>query len=143
MCRADGSYISDGALYSAEYPLSHNAQITKRDRPDLMSVGSQSKPTEIVDLKLEQLTMIKACQINNCYLVIDEAFYDFTEEGSTLAPVVNDVEHVIIIRSLTKMFSLAGLRLGYGIAHPQMIEKLKTLQAHWNVNALVLAAGEE
>src|SRR5699024_10137739 len=41
------------------------------------------------------------------------------------------------------MFSLAGLRLGYGIAHPQMIEKLKTLQARWNVNALALAAGEE
>lgn len=143
MCRAYGCDISHFVLSEGEWRISLEALIPKLAKHDVVFLCHPNNPTGIVYPKSRLLEIIKACQINNCYLVIDEAFYDFTEEGSTLAPVVNDVEHVIIIRSLTKMFSLAGLRLGYGIAHPQMIEKLKTLQAHWNVNALALAAGEE
>src|SRR5699024_5804184 len=89
------------------------------------------------------LEIIKICEVNDCYLVVDEAFYDFMSEPITLAPYVQDFNRFIVIRSMTKMYAIAGLRLGYMFAHPRVIEKVKKFQAHWSVNALALLAGEE
>ncbi|HEY9748491.1 MAG TPA: aminotransferase class I/II-fold pyridoxal phosphate-dependent enzyme, partial [Allocoleopsis sp.] len=55
-------------------------------------------------------------------LVIDEAYVDFAEE--TALPLVKEFENVIILRTLSKGYSLAGLRLGFGIAHPNLLSGL-------------------
>ncbi len=69
--------------------------------------------------------------------VVDEAYRHFT----AVPIAAEDAPNTIILRSLTKDFSLAGLRLGYLVAHPAVIGTLKTVQPPWSVNALAQIAG--
>ncbi len=70
--------------------------------------------------------------------VVDEAFIDFAPDASLIGKVETGL---IILRSVTKFYSLAGLRLGYLIADQEHIGKLKTHHWPWSVNALAIAAG--
>lgn len=67
--------------------------------------------------------------------IIDEAFMDFAEEDSikTCAP---DNANLIVLRSMTKFFALAGLRIGYIFAEKNMIAKIKEIKEPWTLNRL-------
>ncbi len=58
-------------------------------------------------------------------VVVDEAYYEFT--GNTVADLVESHENLVVLRTLSKAFCLAGLRVGYALAHPETSEKLKRL----------------
>jgi threonine-phosphate decarboxylase len=58
-----------------------------------------------------------------------------------MAPLIKDYKNLILLRSLTKMFSIPGLRLGYVIANCEIIAKLSDYQPHWSVNSVALAIG--
>lgn len=85
--------------------------------------------------------LIEYCEKEKCYLIIDEAFYDFANKFPTATPYVPTYKYVIVIRSLTKMYSIAGLRLGYMIASPKIINRLYRFKPAWSVNAIALEAG--
>lgn len=75
-------------------------------------------------------------------VVIDEAFMDFltpTQEQS-LIPFVAQYPNLVILRSLTKFYSLPGLRIGYAIAHPERLQRWQQWRDPWSVNALATAA---
>jgi L-threonine-O-3-phosphate decarboxylase len=77
-------------------------------------------------------------------VVVDEAFMDFLEpsQQQSLIPVVQDYPNLVILRSLTKFYSLPGLRLGYAIAHPDRLKRWQQWRDPWPVNVLAAAAGE-
>ena len=72
-------------------------------------------------------------------LVIDEAYVDFAEE--TALPLVQEFDHVIVARTLSKGYSLAGLRLGFGIANPRLLSGLFKVKDSYNVDAIACAVG--
>ncbi|HEY9642896.1 MAG TPA: histidinol-phosphate transaminase [Coleofasciculaceae cyanobacterium] len=72
-------------------------------------------------------------------LVIDEAYVDFAEE--TALPLVQEFDNVIISRTLSKGYSLAGLRLGFGIANPQLLSGLFKVKDSYNIDAIACAVG--
>ncbi len=71
-------------------------------------------------------------------LLIDEAYVDFAEKNCT--GLVKDFANVIILRSMSKGYSLAGMRCGYGIAQPTLIEGLMKVKDSYNVDAVAVAA---
>ncbi|MBN3909879.1 MAG: threonine-phosphate decarboxylase [Nostoc sp. NMS1] len=75
-------------------------------------------------------------------VVVDEAFMDFVppNEEQSLIPVVQEYANLVILRSLTKFYSLPGLRLGYAIAHPDCLAKWQQWRDPWPVNTLAAAA---
>jgi len=76
-------------------------------------------------------------------LVIDEAYVDFAgdeAEFSSLA-LVREFENVIVLRTLSKGYGLAGLRLGFGIAQPQLLAGLLKVKDSYNVDAIALHLG--
>ncbi|MEH2055709.1 MAG: threonine-phosphate decarboxylase CobD [Nostoc sp.] len=75
-------------------------------------------------------------------VVVDEAFMDFVppNEEQSLIPVVQEYPNLVILRSLTKFYSLPGLRLGYAIAHPDCLAKWQLWRDPWPVNTLAAAA---
>jgi len=77
------------------------------------------------------------------FVVIDEAFMDFLNpsEDQSLIPLLQDYPHLVIVRSLTKFYSLPGLRLGYAIAHPALIAQWQNWRDPWPVNILAEVAG--
>ena len=76
-------------------------------------------------------------------VVVDEAFMDFLppQEEQSLIPLVEEFPNLVILRSLTKFYSLPGLRLGYAIAHPERLRRWQQRRDPWPVNALAAAAG--
>jgi len=76
-------------------------------------------------------------------VVIDEAFMDFLspEIQQSLIDLVPSHPNLVILRSLTKFYSLPGLRLGYAIAHPERLARWQAWRDPWCVNALAAAAG--
>ena len=73
-------------------------------------------------------------------LVIDEAYVDFAREGAL--DLVRHRGNVIVARTLSKSFSLAGLRVGFGIAAPELAGGMSRVKEHYNVNALSQVAAE-
>lgn len=75
-------------------------------------------------------------------VVVDEAFMDFLPPGEeqSLILVVQEYPNLVILRSLTKFYSLPGLRLGYAIAHPERRARWQQWRDPWTVNTLAAAA---
>ena len=75
-------------------------------------------------------------------VVADEAFMDFIPpaEQQSLVGMVKEFPNLVILRSLTKFYSLPGLRLGYAIAHPDRISLWQQWRDPWPVNTLAAAA---
>jgi L-threonine-O-3-phosphate decarboxylase len=80
-------------------------------------------------------------------VVVDEAFMDFLPHPPSHSPShsliawVGRYPNLVIVRSLTKFYSLPGLRLGYAIAHPERIRRWQQWQGPWSVNNLAAAVG--
>ncbi len=71
--------------------------------------------------------------------VIDEAYINFTQGIPTAVDIQSP--NMLVLRSMTKDYALAGLRLGYAIGNPEIINYLKKSQPPWSVNALAQTAG--
>ena len=72
-------------------------------------------------------------------LVIDEAYVDFAEYSAL--SLVEEFDNVIILRTLSKGYSLAGLRLGFGIANPQLLSGLFKVKDSYNIDAIANLVG--
>ncbi len=72
-------------------------------------------------------------------LVIDEAYVDFAEESAL--PLVQEFENVMVVRTLSKGYSLAGLRLGFAIAPPDLLSGLFKVKDSYNIDAIACLVG--
>ncbi len=82
-----------------------------------------------------------ADELSSGVLLIDEAYVDFAEENC--AGLVKDFDNVVILRSMSKGYSLAGIRFGYAIARPDLIEGLMKVKDSYNVDAVAIAVATE
>ncbi|WP_373536503.1 threonine-phosphate decarboxylase CobD [Microcoleus sp.] len=75
-------------------------------------------------------------------VVVDEAFMDFLppEQQQSSIAAVEEFPNLVILRSLTKFYSLPGLRMGCAIAHPDILRRWQLRRDPWPVNALAEAA---
>ncbi|KAB2954194.1 aminotransferase class I/II-fold pyridoxal phosphate-dependent enzyme [Heliorestis acidaminivorans] len=82
--------------------------------------------------------VIQACEARKIHLLIDESFIDFLPVQEANSAVTHAVKsnYVGVLYSLTKFFSIPGLRLGTLIAEPSIIEQLKSHRDPWSVNHL-------
>ncbi len=75
-------------------------------------------------------------------LVVDEAYVDFADGPPEAGlEIVRRRENVIVLRTLSKGYSLAGLRLGFGVAQPALLEGLQKVKDSYNVDAVAAAVG--
>ncbi|MBF2067719.1 MAG: histidinol-phosphate transaminase [Calothrix sp. C42_A2020_038] len=72
-------------------------------------------------------------------IAIDEAYVDFAEQSALT--LVSEFENVIVLRTLSKGYSLAGLRLGFGIANPKLLKGLFKVKDSYNIDAIACAVG--
>ncbi|MGA5304448.1 Rv2231c family pyridoxal phosphate-dependent protein CobC [Nucisporomicrobium flavum] len=110
---------------------------------DLVIVGNPTNPTSVLHPAADIVKLARPGRV----LVVDEAFADTTwrpgEDGEPESLAGRgDVPGLIVLRSLTKTWGLAGLRIGYALAAPGMIERLARAQPLWAVSTPALAAAE-
>lgn len=99
---------------------------------DLVVVGNPTNPTGVLHRREDVRALGRT-------VLVDEAFMDFVPgEPESLASTSDD--HVIVLRSLTKILAVPGLRVGYLLAPPALARQLRDARPAWSVNALALVA---
>ncbi|MFZ0961922.1 MAG: aminotransferase class I/II-fold pyridoxal phosphate-dependent enzyme, partial [Terriglobia bacterium] len=86
--------------------------------------------------------IVNICHRGRIHFVVDESFIEFTSQPS-LARRASEHGHLIVLRSFTKFFAFPGLRLGYLVAHPSLVEEFSRQQEPWSVNTLAVIAAAE
>jgi cobyrinic acid a,c-diamide synthase len=103
--------------------------------PDLVMIGNPTNPTSVLHLG----RLIDSLRRDGRIVVVDEAFMDCVpDETETL--ISDDMTGLLVLRSLTKTWGLAGLRAGYVVGDPKLIAALQTQQPPWSVSTPALAA---
>lgn len=102
---------------------------------DLVVVGNPTNPTSVLHPVADILALRRPGRI----VVVDEAFADAVPgEPESLAAM--SLPDVLVLRSLTKTWSLAGLRVGYALGAPDVLARLTSRRAHWPLGTLQLEA---
>lgn len=106
---------------------------------DGLLLNSPHNPTGLLLDRDRLQSYLEQCGL----LVLDEAFMDFLPptEQQTLVDWVMQHKNLVILRSLTKFYSIPGLRLGYAVAHPDHLQRWQQWRDPWSVNVLASAVG--
>jgi threonine-phosphate decarboxylase len=99
-----------------------------------------NNPTGRLIKKSDMLKIADSAKRFKCYLVIDEAFIDFSPQNSMIGEVRNN-PYLIVLRSMTKFYALAGLRIGYSVFPLHIAEIMKKYKEPWTVNTPAQRAG--
>lgn len=111
---------------------------------ELVFLCNPNNPTGLLLPPEEMSRLIYASRRYKTTLVMDEAFMDFVPENEKTSLIKESIKNrnILVLRSLTKFFALAGLRLGYLVGDKNTIGKLSGFQYPWNVNSLAQIAAE-
>ncbi|MGG8405971.1 Rv2231c family pyridoxal phosphate-dependent protein CobC, partial [Streptomyces sp. 12297] len=111
---------------------------TVPDDADLVVVGNPTNPTSV----LHPADLLAKLARPGRFLVVDEAFMDAVPGEREALAGRTDVPGLVVLRSLTKTWGLAGLRIGYVLAEPETIAALERAQPLWPVSTPALVAAE-
>lgn len=101
-----------------------------------------NNPTGVLISKKNMLKILNQAYDKSTMVFIDECFMELTSRlHQSLVSKVKNYKNIFILRSLTKSFALAGIRLGYGIGSSPIVSILNKLNMPWNVNVLAQHAG--
>jgi len=113
------------------------------DRTRGVILNSPNNPTGSVIREPELAKIVEWCASRDVFLVFDETYelfvYDGNEHASAAKWLEEFPETVIIVNSMSKTFSMTGWRLGYALAHPQIISALGKIQGHSTSNPSTIA----
>lgn len=117
---------------SLELDLSSVTKAIYTYRPKLLLLCRPNNPTGWSMPKEDVVILLEQSQKCNTLVVIDEAYGEFMEES--LAYLVKDYDNLIVLKTFSKAFSLAGLRLGYAVSNEEIIKDLMSIKLPYNVN---------
>ena len=106
----------------------------------VMFVANPNNPTGTLAPKTE-IEQLVAQVPDSVLLVMDEAYIDFLDDRADLLPLVRSLKkpNLLLMRTFSKIYGLAGLRLGYGVGHPALISALEKVRQPFNINSLIQA----
>jgi histidinol-phosphate aminotransferase len=114
------------------------AAITPNTR--IVFVANPNNPTGTTASREELARFVNAVPAN-VLLALDEAYIEFLDEPLDLLPEIrNDAKpNLLLMRTFSKIYGLAGLRIGYGIGHPDFIAALEKIRQPFNINSVAQA----
>jgi len=105
-------------------------------KPHVAFVCSPNNPTG----NAQSLEAIKRlAQGSDALVVVDEAYIEFG--GETSQPLIEQHPNVVVVRTLSKAFALAGARIGYCLADPEVVQNLQRVRLPYHMSSLTQAAG--
>ena len=112
-----------------------------RRGPALVFVANPNNPTGTMAHR-DELRRFIAAVPDHVLLVLDEAYYEFQDEPLDVLPQIRQgtKANLILLRTFSKIHGLAGLRIGYGIGHVNLITALEKVRQPFNINAVAQAA---
>jgi histidinol-phosphate aminotransferase len=103
-------------------------------------VANPNNPTGTT-IKREDLARFVTAVPEHVLLALDEAYIDFLEDPLDLLPEIRSGSrpNLVLLRTFSKIYGLAGTRVGYGIAHPDLIAAFERIRQPFNLNAIAQA----
>ena len=113
---------------------------TTRFATQAVFFGNPNNPTGLIFTKKMLHSLLE--NNPNTLIVIDEAYVDFTSNRVTMVNEINNFPNLVLVKSLTKTYSIPGLRLGYIISQEQNIQAIQLAKMPWSVNTMAIEAGK-
>jgi len=108
-------------------------------KKDILFICNPNNPTGNIFSREDVIKLLES----GAYVVVDEAFMDFSDNDQSLIDKVTEFENLIIVKSLTKIYSIAGLRVGFCVASKDIIYELKKILPLWNVNGIAINVAKD
>lgn len=139
-CRLAGGVVEKVPLSEEhEFALDADALFERLDS-DVRAVFicNPNNPTSKLEPKRKVLEVVEECEARGILVFVDEAFMDFLREGrrSTCLHEVEGHENLFVARSLTKIFGIPGLRVGYGVGGRRLVEYIDKVRLSWGVGVI-------
>jgi threonine-phosphate decarboxylase len=119
------------------------ARAIHRHRPALAIVNSPHNPSGVLVPPRDIDSLLEAARRTGTLLLLDEAFIDFASPGSSRVRLAAAGAPLLVLRSLTKLYGMAGVRVGCAIAEPALALRLLSALPSWPVGALAAGAALE
>ncbi|MBD3897608.1 threonine-phosphate decarboxylase [Halomonas sp. ML-15] len=148
-CRHYAVDLARLTLTGPDFSLDIEAAGAAMRSADVLWLCRPNNPTGTLVPRAEIEALAELGQRHATTLVVDEAFVDFTADDERLTPLLAAYPNLLLQRSLTKFFTLPGLRLGALLGSAEQISRAADCQLPWSVNALAaelvapLLAGHE
>jgi len=121
--------------------------VRKNERARIVFIANPNNPTGTY-LKLPELKKLfkalSSIRGGSVLLVLDYAYWEYVTASDLPDPLslLKEYPNSIVLRTFSKIYGLAGLRLGYGIASPEIISNMEKVRQPFNINSLALIGGE-
>ncbi|MDE1841221.1 MAG: histidinol-phosphate transaminase [Thaumarchaeota archaeon] len=100
-------------------------------------ICNPNNPTGVLVKKKNMLKIIESAYDKSAMVFLDECFIELVPDGNeSVISHMKEFDNLFILRSLTKSFGLAGLRIGYGLGNKKIIEILQKIKIPWNISGI-------
>lgn len=138
--RLEGGTVKEVPLKGFRYDLeSMMAAVTDRTR--IVFIGNPDNPAGTFVTEQQLVAFIEGVR-KDILIFVDEAYFEFVNDRTypDTIKLLQKYKNLIVTRTFSKMYGLAGLRIGYGIADPEVIDILNRLREPFNINSIAQAA---
>ena len=129
-----GEYALSARLVGAD-------RVERPQKADVSFICNPNNPTGILQKKREMKDHLEGMKSHGGLLFCDEAFIELSDPAHSMADVCDP--NLFVLHSLTKSFSVPGIRFGYGFGDPDVIDKIEITRPPWSVNAFAEAYAME
>ncbi|WP_101843556.1 histidinol-phosphate transaminase [Halobacillus sp. Marseille-P3879] len=136
----DGGEVIEVEMTEGKHDLNAMlAAITSKTK--MIFVCNPNNPTGTIVGRRELLSFIEQVP-EDVLLIMDEAYYEYAESEEYLdtLPLLPDHPNMVILRTFSKVYGLAALRIGYGMMNPEIVQQLQKVKDPFNVNRLAAVA---
>ena len=111
---------------------------------DILFLCNPNNPTGIAVEKEQVLKLAETCERTGTFLVVDECFEEFLDEPEkySIIPFLEGLPHVFVLKAFTKIYAMAGMRLGYALCNNEkVLSKVCQVRQPWSVSGPAQKAG--
>ncbi len=138
-CALQQGMVVEEVLYppNLDYPVVEIGQ-RMRNRPRLFFVCNPNNPTGTLLAPSRILEL--AAESPETLVVVDELYVPFTRQS--VIPSALEAENIIVLQSLSKAAGLAGLRIGFALGHPYLVERISRVTGPYDINTVAVTAAK-
>jgi threonine-phosphate decarboxylase len=119
--------------YDLSARLAGASKVLTAKKADVAFICNPNNPTGVLQAKSDMNHHLESTKSHGGLLFCDEAFIELSDPAQSMADVSDP--NLFVLHSLTKSFSVPGIRFGYGFGEPALIEKIEITRPPWSVNA--------
>ncbi|MBU1077230.1 MAG: histidinol-phosphate aminotransferase family protein [Spirochaetes bacterium] len=122
--------------HSFEYDAARAIELMEKHRPTIVLICSPNNPTGNSISRSDLKKIVKKSISTNSFIIIDEAYWGYDGTSNHSLKLVKDYNNVLVLRTFSKFYALAGLRIGFGFAGSQFTDLIKFNMRYLGFNSI-------